>query len=332
MTGRPTLDDSRLTTQREVQEAGRYPTEGSLDLLVRCANHRDVAIRAEAFESLGRLDSAEAHQWIVALAANETDDLVRQSLCRAARYWTLEPLEFLIEGWVRGAESSDYLRSEGIAALVEMQAKESLAALESNVRDTQQPEVVARVAGVLRSGSVVRGDRDILSRETNTPLWAWKLWHEDGTVTQLLDDGSVLGPDFRDYNPWTDDWWPSHIQRRGRMGLRRDILALTDGDPSAVRKALSAAIQSPAAASVLHTAIPWLDDPDDLLIPLLETPEPLLRASAWWAAGAFGSARSRAKAVDHLENESVPSVRQMMLMALRGTDSEAAYRALSASL
>jgi hypothetical protein len=293
---------SQTSILREVQEAGRHPSDGSLELLVGYANHPDPEIRAEAIESLGRLDTAEAHQWIVALAATENDDTVRLSICRAARYWTLKPLASLIEEWVRGKETSESLLSEGLAALVEMQAKEPLSRLRAEVGSTWQPTVSTSVDGALRSSTVVLADRDILSRESNTPLWSWKLWHIDGTVTRLLDDGSVVGPDFRGYDPWTASWWPTAVRRQGRLNLRRDILALTEMEPQALRLVLEMALQTPAAASMLHTAIPWVDEPDDLLIPLLDHPDPLLRASAWEAVAAFGTVELRTRSVDHLEN------------------------------
>ncbi len=332
MTGPTALDDSHSPVLREVQEAGRHPTDGSLALLVGYANHPDPIVRAEVVESLGRLDTAEAHQWIVALAATETDDSVRHSICRAARYWTLKPLASLIEAWVRKPDSNENLRLEGISALVEMQAKERLRRLSAETSAGFDPALGAKVQGVLASATVNRGSRDILARETATPLWSWRLWHEDGTKTVLLDDGSVLGPEYRGYDPWMGGWWPAHVRREGRLNLRRDILALTNGDPSAVRKVLEAGLQTPAAASILHTAIPWIDDPDDILVPQLDHPDPLLRASAWGAVAAFGTVELRTRSVDHLKSETVPSVRHMALSALRGDDSETAARLLCDSM
>lgn len=323
---------SQTSILREVQEAGRDPSDGSLELLVGYANCPDPEIRTEAIESLGRLDTAEAHQWIVALAASETDDTVRHSICRAAGYWTLRPLHSLIEQWVRSEESSQQLRHEGIAALIAMQAKDSLTALEDEIALMREPALDTAVHGVLDSADVQLENGDRLARETNTALWTWKLWHADGTVTRALDDGSVLGPDFRKYNPWTADWWPADARREGRLNLRRDILALTEMEPQALRFVLEMALQTPAAASLLHTAIPWVDEPDDLLIPLLEHPDALLRASAWEAAAAFGTVELRTRSVHHLENELVPSVRHMMLTALRGEDSEASVRLLCDSM
>ncbi len=329
---------------KSIDLCGRSSPPDAIDYLAKYADHPSDRVRSWTVEALNRLDTADADLWIVAIGVREHDEVARLTVCRAAGQASLLALAPALAAWVRDETASDILRRDAALALGHMQATSVLLELLHTSTVEIPPNIRSWLEEAVASAPAGRSNRDRMRRlptpfdpAADRSLNHWSIWHDDATVTEVLDDGSAIGPDFRRLRSFPVlSWWPADVERRARVSLRAELVRLYQIDQELMDRVSLAALKTDAAPSILGFGFRFtLIDDDEalpLLDPLLDSENPLIRAAAWREAAKLFQEQLWPRAVERLSAEAEPAVRHMLVRCLYGRQDERALDAVAAAL